>query len=118
LEVLLLLITLLIAGWAGCQSRPVERRGPGETIPVMVPEAARAAGFSVQQSDQAVRLYTAKCMRCHRSYDPTAYSNAEWETWMTKMSRKARLAAQERQLLWDYLLAFRASTPLKRERAR
>jgi mono/diheme cytochrome c family protein len=45
------------------------------------------------------KLYVAKCAKCHKFYDPAKYSEADWEMWMTKMSKKAKLKpAQEAEL--------------------
>jgi hypothetical protein len=59
------------------------------------PEAPEYAG--------ARQLYIAKCARCHRLYDPTPYSDAEWRMWLTKMSRKAKLTPAQEQELTQYI---------------
>ena len=48
---------------------------------------------------EAARLYTAKCARCHKFYNPADYNDAEWQMWMNKMSHKARLKSDQAQLL-------------------
>ena len=46
------------------------------------------------------KLYVTKCARCHKLYEPSAYTSAEWDMWMTKMRRKVKLKdAQYAQLL-------------------
>ena len=69
-----------------------------------------AAGLSPVHAQEARRLYDAKCLRCHKSYDPRAYSGRQWDSWMSKMSRKARLDTGQQDLLVRYLRAVR-STP-------
>jgi mono/diheme cytochrome c family protein len=45
------------------------------------------------------KVYVAKCAKCHKFYDPAKYSEADWEMWMAKMSKKAKLKpAQEAEL--------------------
>jgi hypothetical protein len=66
-------------------------------------------GFSAGGLRAARSLYSAKCLRCHKSYDPAGYSDAAWRSWMAKMSRKARLKPDEAVLLERYLGAFRAT---------
>jgi len=63
-----------------------------------------------QEISAPIKLYNAKCARCHRFYHPANYSEAEWNSWMTRMSRKAHLKPDQQELLSRYLLTFR-STP-------
>jgi hypothetical protein len=105
---------LSIAGFAaalaGCQSQPRGGQTFGGKVPTLDSSSAAAAGFSTEQSDEAVRLYTAKCMRCHKSYDPASYPDRQWNAWMSKMSRKAKLRPPDEELLSSYLQAYRAAT--------
>lgn len=74
--------------------------------------AFRAAGATVLSlEDQAAarRLSNAKCVKCHKFYDPAKYSDAQWQSWMTKMSRKAKLKPNETELLSRYLDGYRPS---------
>lgn len=79
---------------------------------------ASAAGLSVQEISDATRLYVAKCARCHKFYNPAEYGDAEWHSWMTKMSRKARLKQDQQDLLSRYLEAFRTAQKGNVEKAR
>jgi hypothetical protein len=54
-------------------------------------------------------LYYAKCIKCHKHYDPAAYSEKDWEMWMRKMSRKSKLKPEQDALLRRYLGEFRTS---------
>jgi hypothetical protein len=107
---LALLVVLSGSGLASCASSPPTRKGPSGPLPVANADAARAAGLSTLQTDVALKLYTAKCIRCHKSYDPHAYTDVQWQTWMSKMSRKAHLDSQQKDLLARYLQAVRATT--------
>jgi hypothetical protein len=51
-------------------------------------------------------------MRCHKSYEPAAYSDPEWNRWMLKMRKKAHLAPGQEKLLSRYLGAYRSGHPL------
>jgi mono/diheme cytochrome c family protein len=53
------------------------------------------------------KLYVGKCARCHKFYDPTRYSDTEWDAWMTKMRRKARLTDDQYQQLIAYFASVR-----------
>jgi hypothetical protein len=91
------------AAWrAFCRSRSL-RRG-------WFPAVAGALGASLALADEtahAKKLYLLKCARCHKFYSPAAYADAEWQAWMTKMSEKAGLTAEEDRLLSRYLELFR-----------
>jgi mono/diheme cytochrome c family protein len=49
------------------------------------------------------KLYVAKCAKCHKFYDPAKYSGADWEMWMTKMSKKAKLKPEQEAELSRYI---------------
>jgi nitrate/TMAO reductase-like tetraheme cytochrome c subunit len=78
------------------------------TIPTLTADEATTAGLSTQQVSDATSLYAAKCMRCHKFYEPTDYSQQEWDTWLHKMSRKSKLKPAQEELLTRYLAAYRA----------
>jgi hypothetical protein len=78
-------------------------------VPDLNETAARAAGFSAAEVKEAGKLYTGKCMRCHKPYEAKAYPQAEWDAWMVKMRKKARLGPEQQALLTRYLNAYRAS---------
>ncbi len=69
---------------------------------------AGAADLTPSEAAAARKLYTAKCAKCHRFYEPAAYPEAEWRLWMDKMSRKAKLKPEQEKLLNRYLDACRA----------
>ena len=98
-----LMVMGLVVLQAGCQSRPLARGS--SRLPV--PEPARLAEFPPGDAAAGSRLYAIKCAKCHEFYTPAAYPEAEWRGWMTKMSRKARLEPDQRELLARYLELFR-----------
>jgi mono/diheme cytochrome c family protein len=49
------------------------------------------------------KLYVAKCAKCHKFYDPAKYSDADWQMWMTKMSKKAKLKPEQQEELSRYI---------------
>jgi cytochrome c5 len=95
----------------GCETATsVSHEGPPGT-----PVATASAGtpLSAEQRPNAKRLYEAKCARCHQFYNPADYSKHDWESWMTKMSRKAHLKPDQEELLGRYLeeLRVKSTTP-------
>ena len=85
--------------------------------PALAPEAAQASGITAETALAARNLYTTKCMRCHKSYDPAEYSQPQWDSWMMKMRKKARLSPAQDRLLSQYLDAYRAVAPVARTNA-
>jgi hypothetical protein len=95
-------------GELGCQTPKLPTKG--RTPPALSASArpAHTAGLSNEQINQGAKLFVAKCARCHPLYDPSGYSDVEWHSWMSKMTRKAHLKAEQEELLSRYLGAFRA----------
>ena len=100
---------ILTAGLvASCQTSSPGHAGSA-TPPVLDPSSARGAGLSEQDVAGGNALYITKCARCHKFYHPADYSDVDWQNWMTKMSRKAKLDPDQDQLLRRYLGAFRTA---------
>lgn len=59
-------------------------------------------GLSMKELTVAKKVYTSKCGRCHEFYEPSAYSDKEWNLWMTKMIRKSRLKKEQAELVLRY----------------
>jgi len=97
------------AGLAGCTTSELNHRTATNAIPVLDVASPSAAGLSAAEIGAASRLYVSKCVRCHKSYNPTLYADAEWASWMRKMSKKARLKPDQEELLARYLAAIRAA---------
>jgi len=85
----------------------------------LVPLLVLAAGLLVagttelteREISDARKLYHAKCARCHKFYHPAEYTEKDWHAWMDKMSRKARLKPDQKDLLSRYLETFRNPDP-------
>ena len=67
----------------------------------------RAAELSPVERKAAKDLYDIKCAKCHKFYEPAAYSQTDWDDWMKKMSRKSKLKPAQEELLTRYLGEFR-----------
>jgi hypothetical protein len=64
---------------------------------------ATAKGAPSNDSVAGQKLYVAKCAKCHKFYEPARYSEADWQMWMTKMSKKAKLKPQQEEELSRYI---------------
>ncbi len=63
----------------------------------------RAGDFAAGPDAAARKLYLGKCAKCHKLYDPAKYSDAQWTTWMNKMTRKAKLQPEQKEMLSRYI---------------
>jgi hypothetical protein len=107
-----LVFPLLVLALTACQSPP---GSSGSSDPGFSGIPPVNSQLPPQQAQHAVQLYLNKCARCHRFYDPRRYTEEQWQVWMHKMSRKAKLQPDEEELLARYLEGFRSgpSPPLK-----
>jgi len=64
---------------------------------------ASATDLTTADSSDGKKLYVAKCAKCHKFYDPANYSDREWEIWMGKMSKKAKLKPEQQVAVSDYI---------------
>lgn len=76
-------------------------------VGVLATVAARAADPPPQDLTAGKKLYTGKCARCHKFYDPARYDDKTWESWMQKMSEKAKLNDEQYRQLTTYLQTVR-----------
>src|SRR5437016_2170750 len=61
-------------------AEPSAKRG-SNAAPALEAAAAQATGLGADQVKACQKLYLNKCMRCHKSYEPSGYSQTEWESW-------------------------------------
>lgn len=61
--------------------------------------AAFGGNTAGASTNPAQKIYTTKCAKCHRFYDPARYSDAQWETWMIRMGAKAKLSPEQQEQL-------------------
>jgi hypothetical protein len=64
--------------------------------------------LSAVELKAARKIYVAKCAKCHKLHDPAKYTEAEWDEWMVKMNRKAKLKPEQVELLARYITAGKA----------
>jgi mono/diheme cytochrome c family protein len=69
--------------------------------------AARSADPAPKDFAAGKKLYTAKCARCHKFYDPAGYDDKAWESWMQKMRDKAKISDEQYGQLSAYLQSLR-----------
>ena len=92
---------------AGCAT---SRLGSDAIVPAPAEAAVAAerAGMRPAEISRAADLYTLKCAKCHKFYNPAVYEQSEWNAWMEKMSRKSRLRPAQAELLARYLETVRS----------
>jgi hypothetical protein len=100
-------LSLALELGSGCKT-PAGNSGGG-SIRVLAPNALppHNTGLTAEEVNQGMKLHIAKCLRCHAFYDPAPYTDAEWLSWMRKMSKKSHLQPPEDELLSRYLAGFR-----------
>ena len=88
---------------AGCATR-----SPNPTAaPPPLPAGGGAPLLTDEEVTAARALYIAKCSSCHKFYPPASYGETQWNSWMRKMSRKAKLEPTDEETLRKYLSLFR-----------
>jgi hypothetical protein len=93
---------------AGCAtSSSTSNSNVPEAHPRVIAARVQSAGWSAQDTHRASALYALKCGRCHKFYDPAFYTSEDWDLWMHKMSKKAKLEPSQEKQLSDYLSAAR-----------
>jgi mono/diheme cytochrome c family protein len=65
--------------------------------------AVKAADLTDAEVKAARKLYLIKCAKCHKLYDPAGYDDAAWQSWMAKMTKKAKLNEQQADLISRYV---------------
>ena len=49
------------------------------------------------------KLYVSKCAKCHKFHDPAKYDDDEWQMWMSKMIKKAKVKPEQAEMLGSYI---------------
>jgi len=98
---------LLAVGAVGCRSTAGEVKASAKPTLRLDARPRPRDGLSSAEIRLGAKLALNKCVRCHQLYDPTAYQEVEWRTWMSKMSRKAHLKPDQAELLSRYFEGFR-----------
>jgi cytochrome c5 len=108
LPVLVTVLSLTLSSAAFGEKAASSKR-TRSSAPSLSPEVAQVFGITPNELSAASKLYSTKCMRCHKSYEPASYSQQDWDGWMRKMSRKAHLSSEQDSLLAKYLTGYRAA---------
>jgi hypothetical protein len=102
ISVIALGVGLAIA-FVSCATRPNPSAAPPP-----IPPGGGAPFVTDDEAAAARTLFVAKCTQCHKYHDPAKYNTREWNDWFTKMSKKAKLKSDQKELLSRYLEVFRA----------
>jgi hypothetical protein len=106
LRIIVVLPVVLVAAGCATSSQDSTSNIP-EARPRVIEQRVQTIGWSAKDARQATSLYALKCGRCHKFYDPAAYAAADWDLWMVKMGKKARLTSNEQETLSTYLATAR-----------
>src|SRR5262249_54413254 len=101
------LMALLVSWDFGCRAG-----APTHSSRQILSADARPAprpDLSATEVDRGANICLNKCVRCQKLYAPAQYSDSEWRSWMTKMTKKAHLTRDQAQLLGRYLDGFRTA---------
>ena len=94
---------------AGCAT-PRTAPAPGPISPEAVEMAkSRWPGSTAQTLDEGRTIFVNSCGKCHGHPDRSAYSESEWPPIMERMGKKARLSAEQTELVLHFILATRTS---------
>ena len=88
--------------WSRCAVQELWRRATAIFVFAAILFPAGAAESLSAEQAAAKKIYLKKCAKCHELYDPKAYSDTEWNSWMTKMRKKSKLTPDQYQLLLRY----------------
>lgn len=64
---------------------------------------ARITGIPVDTLLAGRKLYLERCSGCHNLYLPGAYTTGDWELWVKRMEKPAKLSKSEGDLVLKYL---------------
>lgn len=65
--------------------------------------SAEAAAAVTMETKGA--LYAASCARCHKLVEPSKFTKDEWVHWLDKMAPKAKITAEQKAQIYDYVSA-------------
>jgi mono/diheme cytochrome c family protein len=64
---------------------------------------AAPAPASVSELQQGQEMFQANCGRCHKLPNPSAFNAQQWTKILEKMGPKARLTADQQQLVYKFV---------------
>jgi hypothetical protein len=88
---------------AACRTAPKASQAPLKAANASGAPIGSEGALSIGDMERASKLYITKCARCHKLYDPSAYTDPTWQSWMAKMGRKAKLQPEQTELLSRYI---------------
>src|SRR5262249_15973972 len=97
-----IVLLIVAAAIAGCRSPESHSSVPASAPLVGTDQVKAVAPLSPEQLPQAAQIYLNKCARCHKPYNPAAYSDSAWQQWVVKMNKKAHLNPEQQEVLVRY----------------
>jgi cytochrome c5 len=95
------IVALLVALGACHMQKQVARQTAPAPAPVVTPVApATTVSGELQQGQE---MFTASCGRCHKLPNPAAFNAGQWTKIMEKMGPKAKLTAEQQQLVYKFV---------------
>lgn len=79
-----------------------------KVIPTVAPEVPKAEEVKLVLSPELVEgknLYENNCAKCHKLYEPNAYSFDQWRPILERMQMKAEISDADREKIYSYLIA-------------
>lgn len=68
------------------------------------PKVSAEAAAAVTMETKGA-LYAASCVRCHKLVEPSKFTKDEWVHWLDKMAPKAKITAEQKAQIYDYVSA-------------
>lgn len=93
----ILLITIITAIILFCKCGPV--------LYMPVATDAQRVGTTLDTLLQGRRLYVNNCASCHSLYSPERYSANEWQTYVNRMQKKAKINDAQKENILKYLIS-------------
>lgn len=69
---------------------------------------------SLEMLKQGYVIYTGACTNCHEAKSVYQYTDSDWGSIMTDMAMRARLTDSEKEAVWKFVMAARATNPNKK----
>lgn len=66
---------------------------------------------SMETLEQGYKLYTGVCTNCHKAYSIYNRAESQWQYIIDDMAPKARLTSAEKDAVFKYVLAMKATQP-------
>jgi mono/diheme cytochrome c family protein len=60
-------------------------------------------------------LFVSKCNSCHQLHNPHQFSEAEWDSLLVVMKRKAKINEEQRNEIFSWIMGIKNKHPVKTE---